>query len=181
MTSRILKLLAALALLAGWWLPPDVAVGQQPQQVIPGIPVPSTNAFTTGFIFSGALGGGNAGYPAGAIPRAAASTGANGTGPAFGTLSAVPGAITYICGFRVEGLGATTPGPVTVTVGPLTASGITHSFEYTYAGATVANTPLIHSYTPCMPGASAGSAINVTVPGSAGNTSTLIDVSGYSQ
>jgi hypothetical protein len=63
----------------------------------------------------------------------------------------------------------------------LTAGGITHSFEYTYAAATVANTPLIHSYAPCMAGASIAGAINVTVPGAAGNTSTLINVWGFSE
>jgi hypothetical protein len=80
-------------------------------------------------------------------------------------------------------LGATAAQTVTVTVGPLTAGGITHSFEYTYvAGATLPNTPLIHSYTPCMPGASTAGAINVTVPGAtAGNTSTLINVWGFSE
>ena len=96
------------------------------------------------------------------------------------TIPARAGATSYICGFAVNGLGATSATPVVVTAGTLAGSA-TLRFPYTYAlGATATNTVVIlENFIPCLPASAANSAVTVTVPKATGNTSTNISVWGY--
>jgi hypothetical protein len=121
----------------------------------------------------------NPSYPPRATAVAGVSSGAD-TTTATATIPASPGQTSYVCGFTVSGLGATGTANVTVTVGPLATAGSNFSYPYVFAaGATVLNTMLAISYWPCIPANAQNTAITVTVPGSAGNTSTNINVSGY--
>jgi hypothetical protein len=129
------------------------------------------------------------GYPAGASPVTNVFSGSTGAAPGTATIPALPGRIGYICGFQVNGLGSTAGGGVTVTVGPLIGTAtqgptgqVPNSFSYQYvyaASPTGLNTPLSDSYPPCLPASAPNTAITVTVPLSAGNTNTNIDVRGY--
>jgi hypothetical protein len=95
------------------------------------------------------------------------------------TLAGVAGHTTYICNFSVTGLGSTAGGAVTVTVATLVGA-TTLSYSYVYAvGVGVANASLSQTYSPCIAANAANTAITITVPGSAGNTATQINASGY--
>jgi len=95
------------------------------------------------------------------------------------TLAGTAGKTTYICGFQVNGLGAT--GATTVTIAIATViGGNTLNFQYIFpAGAGVASTPVGNNFSPCIPANAANTAITVTVPGAAGNTSTNISAWGF--
>lgn len=99
---------------------------------------------------------------------------------ALGTVPKINGATSYICGFAVNGLGATSATSVVVTVGTL-VGGATLSFPYTYAlGATATNTVTINqTFVPCLPASTAETAIRVDVPYASGNTKTNVSVWGY--
>jgi hypothetical protein len=121
----------------------------------------------------------NPAYPPRATAVAAVSSGAD-TTTASASIPAAPGQTSYVCGFTVSGLGATAGTNVTVTVGPLATAGSNFSYPYVFAaGATLLNTMLAVSYLPCIPANAQNTAITVTVPGAAGNTSTNINVQGY--
>lgn len=118
-------------------------------------------------------------YPPRATAIVGVATGAD-TASATATIPAAQGQTSYVCGFTVSGLGATGLTNVTVTVGPLATAGSNFSYPYQFvAGATLINTMLQVSYQPCIPANAINTAITVTVPGSAGNTSTNINVQGY--
>jgi hypothetical protein len=125
-------------------------------------------------------GAGLAGFPFGATPVGNAFSGAD-TATAAATLPAAAGKFTYICGFTVSGLGATSATPVSVSVATLTGS-VTPNYSYVFAaGAAVLNTFLNVTYSPCVPASAVNSTIAVTVPGAAGNTATQINAWGYQQ
>lgn len=89
---------------------------------------------------------------------------------------------TFVCGFDVSGLGATSATASTVTVGPLTSttgSNVSPGFGYVFvAGAAVPNTPLLVTFSPCVP---VFGVATLTVPGAAGNTSTILSIWGFKQ
>src|SRR5215831_15496110 len=90
------------------------------------------------------------------------------TSSAAATLTGVAGKTTYICGFSVSGLGATSATNVTATVA--TVGGVTMSFTYAFAnGATALSTTLLIYFPMCLPNNTLGGNIVVTVPGAAGN------------
>lgn len=102
------------------------------------------------------------------------------TSSATATLTGVANKVTYICGFSVSGLGATSATNVTVTVA--TVAGGTLSFSYAFAsGATALSTTLLIFFPMCLPNNTIGGNIVVTVPGAAGNTATQINAHGYVQ
>jgi hypothetical protein len=112
------------------------------------------------------------GYPAGAVPLAAAASGADTTSAAI-TLGPVTGRLTYVCGFAISGLGATAATNVLVTVGNI-------SYSYAFTGtATTINTPISSNFAPCIPATTSGTGITITVPGAAGNTVTNLVAWGY--
>lgn len=119
--------------------------------------------------------------PVGATIVLGAFSGADTTSQAA-TLAANATKTTFICGFTVTGLGATALTNVIVAVASLTGA-TTLSYQYSMpAGATVVTTtPLNVRYQPCLPGNAINTAITVTVPGGAGNTSTAISAWGYQQ
>jgi hypothetical protein len=121
---------------------------------------------------------GNSTYPNQSIAVVGTFSGAD-TSSAVATLTGTPGRTTYICGFAVSGLGLTTGAAVNVAVATL-VGGATANYQYVFpTGATTATTPLLFTYTPCVPANAVGANLTVTVPGGAGNTSTNVVAWGY--
>lgn len=126
--------------------------------------------------------------PSGTLLPAAPSTPVNGVfsgntnaGAGTATLTGVAGKSTYICGWSVDSNGATAAGDVTMTVGVLTGT-VTQSFLLSLqAVATTIDTYKTQVYSPCLQSNAVAGNIVVTVPQSAGNTSTLINAWGYTQ
>jgi hypothetical protein len=89
---------------------------------------------------------------------------------------------TFVCGFDVSGLGATSTAASTVTVGPLTTTAggnVSMGFGYVFAaGATAPNVPLLVTFVPCIP---VSGVATLTVPGAAGNTTTTLSIWGFKQ
>jgi hypothetical protein len=109
-----------------------------------------------------------------------AFSGAN-TNSASAMLAGAIGKTAYICGFQVNGLGATGVTTVNISVATL-VGGNTANFAYTFpAGATVAATPMSQTFSPCLPANAAATPLSITVPGAVGNTSTNISAWGYQQ
>jgi hypothetical protein len=152
----------AFAVTACLWMP--LAFGQTPAQ------------------FQGLPGAGNAGYPPGSTPLAAAFSGADTTTQAA-LITAPANQFPYVCGFEVSGLGATGLTQVAPSLTQVSVTGaLTFTFEYTFvAGAGLPNTPLQRTFTPCLRGGPTGGSITLNVPGAAGNTSTLINIWGYTE
>jgi hypothetical protein len=182
MTYRILKLLAALQLLVGWWLPPDVAVAQQPQQVVPCTPQPSPSGFNTICVNQGTPASGAAGYPPASTPVEGLFNGSTSSGTILFTLPAAPGKFTYLCGFSVFSSGETMPA--------IRLVGITASSSLTYAmnlPAVAAGTSLFSlmppPFTPCLIGGGVNTAVSISIGGAAanGNTFTYGNAWGYQQ
>lgn len=121
-------------------------------------------------------------YPLNSSPVAVSTTGAD-TSSATAALPAVSGRLNFVCGFNINGLGATALTNVTATLGSLgSSSGSNAQLNYAYqfpAGATVAATQLTVTYFMCMPGIASNTAVTLTVPGAAGNTSTNLNIWGY--
>lgn len=141
--------------------------------------VPPTGSGTNGWlqsIFNQLSDSGGAGP---ATPITATFSGAD-TTTAAATLAAAASKTTFICGFQVNGLGATGLANGVATVTGLTG-GATINYTYSMpAGVTVVTTtPLNVIFSPCIPGNAVNTAIVVTVPGAAGNTSTTISAQGY--
>jgi hypothetical protein len=132
-------------------------------------------------VVGGVRGSGSAGYPPGATPQIGITNGADTTGVGA---SITPSAsqYAYLCSFEINGLGATAATTVTPTISGTAGGAPTFQGQYTFPlGATVVATPLIRSYSQCMRGAGLGQALNINVPGAAGNTTTNITVYGYVQ
>lgn len=122
--------------------------------------------------------GQNGTYPVGAIGVSGVFAGAD-TSSSAATLTGSPGRTTYICGFNVNGLGATAATTVNVAVATV-IGGNSLSFQYIMPlGAGVASVPVGTTFSPCVPANAVGSSLTVTVPGAAGNTSTNISAWGY--
>jgi hypothetical protein len=104
--------------------------------------------------------------------------GAN-TSSASATLPAAVGKTTFVCGFTISGLGATSATPVVATIANL-VGGVTASITYVYvATATNPTTPINIQLAVCMPANAVNTALTLTVPGAAGNTATQITVHGF--
>jgi hypothetical protein len=123
---------------------------------------------------------GGTGYPAGAQPITAVIQTADTTTASAG-IPGFPGRLGFICGFSINGVGSTAGGTVSVSVGPLIGTqnqglapgtGFSNSmvFPYTFAaGVTTQNAPLTMTFSPCLPASQPNQALQVTVPGQAGN------------
>lgn len=97
------------------------------------------------------------------------------TGAVVGTLAAAAGKTTYICGLDVSAIGGT------ATIGPIVVAGLKGgSFTYQLAATASGNT-LSRTFTPCLPGSAANTAITVTT--TADGTASAVDVNsfGYQQ
>jgi hypothetical protein len=115
---------------------------------------------------------------AAATPVMAVFSGAN-TTSATAVLPAAVGKLTYVCGFTISGLGATSATPVVATLGTM-VGGLTASITYVYvATATNPTTPINIQLTTCMPANAVNTALTLTLPGAAGNTATQITVHGF--
>lgn len=122
---------------------------------------------------------GNAGYPPGSTPTLAPATGNTSGGSLSAILAPPAGQFVYICGWSVDSTGATAAADVTITVGTL-IGGNTMSYLLSLpAVAATVDASKTQTYSPCLRGNTTGGTISVTVPTSAGNTSTTINAWGY--
>jgi hypothetical protein len=91
--------------------------------------------------------------------------------------------LVYLCGFNVNGLGATALTNVLVQIfGIQRGDGVqaTPAWSYQYpAGATANAVPITMTFTPCLAAVAPGAGINIFVPSAAGNTQTNIALWGY--
>ena len=95
------------------------------------------------------------------------------------SLPAAVGKTTYICGLNIGGLGATGAATIQVTVSPLVGNQ-TMTFQYQMPSGNNSVAPVTSgSFSPCIPANAPNTAINVSVGGAAGNTSTQVNVYGY--
>ena len=113
-------------------------------------------------ITAGAIKPADAQSPPGAIAISNSTADAAATA-ATATLAAMPGHVTYLCGFIVSGSGATAASVVAITVSNLNSS-MTFDLQVP-AGATVA-LPAQPNYTfsPCLPGNATNTAVTVGIP-----------------
>lgn len=115
---------------------------------------------------------------AGKTPSVAGNVGA--AAQITATLPAVAGRTTYLCGFYVDGLGATAGSVIEVSVAGCLGGTFTRKITIP-AGATVAITPLQMDFTMPIPSSAVNTAIVVTVPTfGAGNTNAVVRAWGYS-
>jgi len=100
-------------------------------------------------------------------------------GVATATLPAVAGKTTHICGFSITSAGST----AAAVVSPTVTNTISGTMTYTYAsvaGVTLANAPLVVTFSPCLPASAANTTIPVSMPSlGAGNTNTTINAWGF--
>ena len=139
-----------------------------PQVAPPGTPASPNQRATVVTISpnSGAPGQ----YPAGAIPITGNATGS--TGAVVGTLAALAGKTTWICGFDVEAIGGT------AAVGPITVAGLKGSSMVFQASSTAAGGSVARmTFTPCVPASAANTAITITT--TADGTATAVDVNSW--
>lgn len=144
--------------------------------------VPGTLNASSQAVPLAAFGLGNAGYPPGSTPLIATFNGADTASQAI-TFAADTARVNFVCEVSIEGLGATATATVSPSISGL-ASGSTWTFfdDYIFAtGAAVVNTPFRKSFNPCLAGNAVNTALSLTVPGAAGNTTTVIQMSGYKQ
>jgi hypothetical protein len=103
------------------------------------------------------------------------------TTTAAASLAATAGKTNFVCEISIDGLGATAIGNVLATLAGL-AGGNTLTYQYSMpAGATVPSVPVVRTFNPCKSASAVNTAITLTVPGAAGNTSTNINIGGYQQ
>jgi hypothetical protein len=108
-----------------------------------------------------------------------ASSGTVAAATATATLPATPGRYTFICGFSITSAGSTGAAVVAPTVTSVVGGTMTYTYT-TVAGATLANAPLVVSFTPCVPATAANTTIPVSVPSlGAGNTNTTVSAWGF--
>jgi len=122
--------------------------------------------------------GGDVGHPADTFAIAGASGNvANATATA--TLTVTAGQRAFMCSFSITGGGATAGALVNATITGLT--GGTQTFVVGVAtGVTVGNAPIVFDINPCVPAASVGTNIVLTVPAlGAGNTNSAATITGY--
>lgn len=109
------------------------------------------------------------GYPSGV--DAVTGLGSGTTGAVVGTLAAVSGKTTYICGADISAIGGTAAvGPI-VIAGTLGGS-LTYQMSSTAAGVTMSRT-----FSPCIPASAANTAITVTT--TANGTATAVNVNSW--
>lgn len=109
--------------------------------------------------------------PGGVITGNATGT----TGSVVGTLAAVSGKTTYICGFDVSAIGGT------AAVGPITiANTVTASLVYQLSS-TASGVTLSRTFTPCIPASAANTAITVTTTADGTATAVSVNSWGYQQ
>jgi hypothetical protein len=127
-------------------------------------------------------------YPSGALPLVSsflgADTGGVGLNIPYGGPSP-PNKTVYMCGFSVNGLGATALTNVLISFNNLQrGDGVVTPliFQYQYpAGATVIAVPVTVTFTPCLVAVTSNMQIGISVPGAAGNTSTNVSLWGYAK
>jgi hypothetical protein len=118
------------------------------------------------------------GYGSPAVP---AENGATGAASAISTtIPAVTGKYSYLTGFSVTGLGATSATTISVTI-----TGLTNTLTFVIAipaGATTAITPLLVFFNTPLQSSATGTAITVNVPSfGTGNTSAQVNAWGFQQ
>jgi hypothetical protein len=109
----------------------------------------------------------NNGYPQGATPLIDGAVGT--TGAIAATLTGASAKTTYLAGFEITGLGATSAALLTVTVVGLLGGTRTYYIACP-AGATLQMTPLIVAFAIPLPASAVNTdiVVNVSAPGSGG-------------
>lgn len=161
--------LAALALLL-WALAPA-----QAQQQVLQVCIVATNP-TTFVPCNNAPSGGNAGYPAGAVPVTASQTFSASTSAAIATIPAVAGKTAYLCGWTFSSGGMTSATQVTATISGTVSGTLNFAYNHPSAGQGVlgaTNSPY------CIPASGPGVAIVATLPGGTGGASSNIATSSW--
>ena len=135
-------------------------------------------AITLGLAIGQARAGGDTGYPKDVFAVTAAS-GNVAAAAATATIAAAAGRRNFLCGFTMTSTGSTAAAVVNPTVTGLMST--THTYVYaSVAGATLANQPLVVTFSPCIPASADGVAITVTLPSlGAGNTNAATTAWGY--
>lgn len=124
--------------------------------------------------------GGDVGYPPDTFAIASAS-GNVANGAAIATLIAPAGHRAYICGLSVMGAGATAAITVLATVTGTMGGGLSYNYSVDTAVGVV-RPPLQLYFNPCLPAATAGTNIVVTLPAlGAGNTNASATAWGFVQ
>lgn len=97
------------------------------------------------------------------------------TGAVVGTLAAVAGKTTYICGFNVSAIGGT------AAVGPITIAGlITASMVYELASSASGNA-ISQTFTPCIPASAANTPITTTTTADGSASAVAVNSWGFQQ
>lgn len=110
------------------------------------------------------------------VPGTAITGNATGTtGAVVGTLAAATGKLTYICGFDVTAIGGT------ATVGPITVAGLAGGSATYFLSSLVAGSLLTRTYTPCIPGSAANTAITITTTADGSASNVTVNSWGYQQ
>lgn len=111
----------------------------------------------------------NAPLPSNAVAITGNASGT--TGAVVGTLAAAPQKTTWICGFIVSAIGGV------AVVGPITVAGLTGS-SMTFQFASLATGANLQQYfAPCIPAATANTAITITT--TADGTATAVNVNSW--
>lgn len=145
-----------------------------------GVAVPASNGTCANPLqVSGSVTSSSGPYPTGATPITS-SSGNQANAAAVATLAGVSGKTTYLCGFEIDGGGAT----AAVTVNPTVAGTISGTLTYLYGVGVVAagtvSPPLQVAFNPCVPASAANTAIIVTLPAlGAGNLNAIAVAHGY--
>jgi len=150
-------------------------------QSVAGGPVSSTNPFpTTGTLtFDGGTIAGTANPLPASVwfdPSTIVGAGSGTTGAVTGTLPAVPGKITYICGWHVSAIGGT------AAVGPITVGTLAGNTSFAYNGSsTAAGITYAENYSPCLPGNALNTAITVVTTADGTASSVKVNVWGIAK
>jgi hypothetical protein len=117
-------------------------------------------------------------YPQGATALTA-SSGNVAAATATATLAGATDKTTYVCGFTITSTGATAAAVVNATLTGV----VTGTMTFTYAavaGATVANQPLVVSFSHCIPASAINTAIVLSLPSlGTGNTNAAVNLWGF--
>lgn len=108
-----------------------------------------------------------------------ASSGTVAAGAATATLAAATGKVTYICGFAITSTGSTAAAVVAPTVTNVVTGTMTFAYA-SVAGATLANAPLVVTFSRCIPANAVNTTIVVSMPSlGAGNTNATVNAWGF--
>lgn len=109
-------------------------------------------------------------YPWGSIPIIGVGTGS--TGAVVGTLAAVAGRLTYLCGFDISAIGGT------AAISPVVIAGLNGgSFTYQGSSSAAGGIVLREVFNPCIPASALNTTITITT--TADGSASAVDVNSW--